>query len=249
MVLAACGPVDELAPTSSSGAEEGGGTGTGTGAGMTEPTTGGPPAECEAEGPVAAGFSIDLGDWPIVGDAIVLDVECEVLPEWQLDCSDDAGETRPIFITWIDSPELAVALQQGAVVTFHLRRPALAGADRGAWTVRGAAGDLLAAGNAANSSHPDDPEFFAPLHLTVDAASCPSTYEDNCYDAQPFVITVDDGETAVKVGTGRTVDTGSGHRVQVERAGMYRSSGDPKFCPVDGGTPLAFAFLIARPGT
>lgn len=194
---------------------------------------------------MSVGFDLFLGDWPVVGDDIVLDVACEVATGQTLSCLDEEGEPRMVTLEWTATPTLAVPYGVGDTVELHVRRAAIDARSRGAWTVRAPGGELLAAGNSAYSSHPDDPEFFAPLRFEVDGGNCPVTSVDSCLDLRPFVIDVDDGIGTTRVGAGQSIDTASGHRMQVERAGMYTSFSDPKFCPADG-TPVSFKFLIAR---
>ena len=194
---------------------------------------------------MSVGFDLFLGDWPVVGDDIVLDVACEVSAGQTLSCLDEEGEPRMVTLEWTATPTLAVPYGVGDTVELHVRRAAIDARSRGAWTVRAPGGELLAAGNSAYSSHPDDPEFFAPLRFEVDGGNCPVTSVDSCLDLRPFVIDVDDGIGTTRVGAGQSIDTASGHRMQVERAGMYTSFSDPKFCPADG-TPVSFKFLIAR---
>jgi hypothetical protein len=243
LLLAACGSPTP-AVTDTGDTDENASTGESTG--DTEPTTGAPPAQCDAGTGAIASFMLVLGDWPIAGDDIVLDAPCEVSAEHTLTCLDDGGEAHMITLEWNATPELAVPYAIGDTVELHLRRAATSSSARGAWTVRGAGGELLAAGNTAYSSHPDDPEFFAPLRFEIDANSCPAVEIDDCFDVKPFVIAVDDGNGTTRVGPGQAIDTASGHRMQVQQAGMYKSYNDPKFCPVDSASPPGFQFLIVE---
>jgi hypothetical protein len=237
LVFAACNPGKPAGDTDDPG------TTSTTDPGSTT-TTGGFAQLCEDPGGVVAGFSIDIGEWPITGDDVVLDVECEITGPAELTCPDEQDVSRPIQLEWSAEPALNPVWSPGDTVEFHLRRRAADPDQHGAFTVRSRDGLLLLAGNRGNSSHPGDPEFFAPLHLSIDADTCPYEQASSCLELRPLILAVEDGAGTHHLGRGQIVDLGGGHRIQVEHAAMSVSYEDPKFCPVVDAPPV-YQFLIA----
>lgn len=210
-----------------------------------------PPAanECTIDEVARAGFSLDLGDWPVAGDTIDVDAACDVVagpPAIQLSCRDDADAPHTIALT-IDAESTFMVPALAGAVRLSVVRTAGAEPDTGVWAIRGADDALLLAGNHGNFSHPgDDAGFFAPLGLTVDDGVCEEAFIDNCFTEQRLVLAVDDGTATQRVAHGQSALLAAGYRLHVERAAMTNAYEDPKSCPVDAATPRVFRFLIAR---
>ena len=210
------------------------------------------PEECKGDASLLARFDVDLGDFPVTGDPIVIDAPCSVDSASNtaitLSCSDAAATSHTITLTLTTTPAVTNALKVGDAVTFHLRRGASEPIQLGAWTVRSGAGDLLLGGNQSNATVPDDPEFFAPLHFTVDAETCPRlAEEESCYYTTHLLVSVDDGAGTTTITHGTSADLAGGRRLVMERATRYDPGGDGKACQVDDTLPATYRFVIANP--
>lgn len=203
------------------------------------------PEQCKGtDGEVLARFDVQT---TLTHDAGMFS-ECTVVTvgsSFELDCLDLDGTTRPVQIDLTAEPAIEVPAAPGDKVTLELK---LIETQVGTWVVRRESGELLLAGNQANSTVPDDPTFFEPFTITVDDATCPELAdEESCYFTQHLLLTIDDGAASATVTHGEWVDLDSGYRFQVERATQYRP-GDGKACSVDDSLPAPFRFLIvARP--
>jgi hypothetical protein len=203
---------------------------------------GGLVAHCEDAGAATADFRVDLGDWPADGNAVALDVTCEVTGARTLTCPDDHGALRPIGLEWTTEPPLAARWQVGDSVEFRLLRLLHLPDTTGWFSIRSAAGDLLLAGVTADSSNPQDRDFFAPLALTVDFDTCGDLADGECVEERPLIVAIDDGARVTHLGSGRSAELANGHRIVVERALRHVSS-NPKFCPVVDTEPT-YQFMI-----
>lgn len=202
-------------------------------------------AHCEDAGAAAASFRVDLGDWPVDGNAVALDVACEVTGPRTLTCPDDQSVLRPIGLEWTAEPALAVGWQVGDIVEFRLLRYLHLPDTTGWFSVRTPAGDLLLAGNTADSSNPKDDDFFAPLALTVDFDTCEDLAPSDCIEERSLILALDDGTRTTHLGSGRSAELATGHRIVVERA-MRHVSHNPKFCEIADTAPV-YQFLIGVP--
>lgn len=210
------------------------------------------PEECKGDASLLARFDLDLGTWPVTGDTLVIDASCTVDAAGGgavgLSCSDPASDVHAISLTLTATPAISTPLEVGQAVTFHLRRAAADPTQVGAWAIRSNAGDLVLGGNQSNATVPDDPAFFAPLHFTVDADTCPRlAEEETCYYTTHLLVTVDDGAGQAVVTHGTSADLAGGQRIVVERATRYDPGGDGKACQVDSSVPATYRFLIGAP--
>lgn len=216
--------------------------------GETDPTGEEVPAECAIDDVTRAGFTLNMGDWPVVGDTLVMDASCEVTsgaPNIALSCVDEAENVHAIALT-IDGDAPFVAPELAGPVRLAVVRPADGEPDTGVWTIRDPDLGLLLGGNHGNYSQPMEvASFFAPINLKVDDLLCEESFIDNCFTEQRFVIEVYDAMGTLRVPHGQSAALRSGHRLHVERAAMTRAFEDPKNCPVDATTPRVYRFLIA----
>lgn len=216
--------------------------------GDTDPTGDEVPGECAIDDVTRAGFTLDIGDWPVVGDTLVMDASCEVTagaPNIALSCVDEAENVHAIALT-IDADAPFVAPEIAGPVRLAVVRPADGEPDTGVWTIRDADQTLLLGGNHGNDSQPTEvASFFAPINLQVDDVLCEEIFIDNCFTEQRFVIEVYDAMGTLRAPHGGSTALRSGHRLHVERAAMTRAFEDPKNCPVDASTPRIYRFLIA----
>lgn len=210
------------------------------------------PEQCKGDASILARFDLDLGDFPVTGDPIAIDAPCTIdaasSSAVSMTCSDASAMSHAISLTLTTSPAITTPLKAGDPVTFHLRRGANDPTQVGAWTLRSAAGDLLLGANQSNATVPEDPEFFAPLHFSVDADTCPRlAEEETCYYTTHLLLMVHEGADMVTVTHGTTADLTGGHRLVVERATRYDPGSDGKACQVDDTLPATYRFVIASP--
>lgn len=210
------------------------------------------PEECKGDASILARFDLDYGTWPVAVEPVDIDASCTVGAASEggvsLHCSDPDANVHTIGISLTTSPVLTNSLQPGQAVTFHLRQGGVDVSQIGMWTIRSSGGDLLLGANQGNATVPDDPEFFAPLHFTVDADTCPRlAEEETCYFTTHLLLTVDDGAGRPVVTHGTTADLAGGHRIVVERATRYDPGGDGKSCQVDSSVPATYRFVIGAP--
>lgn len=211
------------------------------------------PEECKAVQDVLARFELDTGTWPATSDTLAIDAPCTVdavlgATHVDLTCTDAIAGARPIRIALTTNPPISPGVAPGDAVEFHLRRAAADPPQLGAWTLRGADGELLLGANQSHATVPNDPAFFAPLRFDVDSATCPrQSDEETCYFTTHLLLTVDDGLAPATLTHGAAVDLQDGHRLIVERATQYDPGGDGKSCQVDDTVPATYRFLIAHP--
>lgn len=248
VMLAGCPPSTASDDTSGDEAEDSNAEATPGETGDTDPTGEDVPAECAVDDVTRAGFTLDVGDWPVAGDTLVMDAACEVTsgaPNIGLSCVDEAENVHAITLT-IDADAPFVAPEIAGSVRLGVVRAADGEDDTGVWTLRDADLGLLLGGNHGNYSQPMEvASFFAPLNLGVDDSLCEEIFIDNCFTEQRFVIEVSDAMGVQRVPHGRSTVVRSGHRLHVERAAMTRAFEDPKNCAVDASTPRVYRFLIA----